>query len=215
MTRPFSSSIPCTSQPLTYATPVCSKKGWRRSKRVPYTRLGLTVIRKQTSCFRSPAGKGGQVNEKSRHGNRTFHSQTTTGKFRLNVAWYKMFTFPLMLDVIFDIEVNSDISSYAGRPALPDVGFCDLHNGKGGDVLSHPGPAPEHHTAILWLPVQGDRRELYKCCWLLSSLKSAGFRAAHSTTAYFFWNNKQVWTPVDIMGTLIVSKYGVVKCHKL
>lgn len=117
---------------------------------------------------------------------RTFHSQNTTGKFKLNVLCYKMFTFPLMLDVIFDIEVNSNISSYTGRPALPDVGLCDLHDGKGGDVLSHPGPAPEHHAAILWLPVQGDRRELDKRCGLLSSLKSAGFRAAHSTTAYLF-----------------------------
>lgn len=60
-----------------------------------------------------------------------------------------MLTFPLMFDVIFDIEVNSDISSYACGPALPNVGLCDLHDGKGGDVLSHPGPAPKHHAAIL------------------------------------------------------------------
>lgn len=80
---------------------------------------------------------------------RIFHSQNTTGKFRLNVVRYQMITFPLMLDVIFDIEVNGDISSYAGRPALPNVGLCDLHDGKGGDVLSHPGPAPKHYAAIL------------------------------------------------------------------
>lgn len=54
-----------------------------------------------------------------------------------------------MLDVIFDIKVNSDISSYAGRPALADVRLGDLHDRKSGDVLSHPGPPPEHDTTIL------------------------------------------------------------------
>lgn len=91
-----------------------------------------------------------------------------------------------MLDVIFDIEVNSDISSYAGRPALSDVGLGDLHDGKRRDVLSHPGPAPEHHATILWLPARGDGQELDKRSGLLSSLKSAGFRAERSVTAYLF-----------------------------
>lgn len=54
-----------------------------------------------------------------------------------------------MLDVIFDIEVNSDISSYACRPALSDVRLGDLHDGKRGNVLSHPGPPPKHDTTIL------------------------------------------------------------------
>lgn len=102
------------------------------------------------------------------------------------MLWYKMFTFPLVLDVIFDIEVNSDISSYAGGPALSDVGLGDLHDGKRGDVLSHPGPAPEHHAAVFWLPAHGDGQDLDKRCGLLSSLKSAGFRTAHSVTTCLF-----------------------------
>lgn len=42
----------------------------------------------------------------------------------------KMSTFPLVLDVIFDIEVNSDICSYTSRPALSNVGLGHFHNGK-------------------------------------------------------------------------------------
>lgn len=91
-----------------------------------------------------------------------------------------------MLDVIFDIEVNGDISSYAGRPALSDVRLGDLHDRKSGNVLSHPGPPPKHDTTILWLPARGDGQELDNRCGLLSSLKSAGFRAARSVTAYLF-----------------------------
>lgn len=53
-----------------------------------------------------------------------------------------------MLDMILHIEVNSDISSDTSRPALSDVGLGNLYYGKGGDRLSHPGPAPEHHSAI-------------------------------------------------------------------
>lgn len=37
------------------------------------------------------------------------------------------FTFPLMLDVILDIEVNSDISSDSSRPTFSNVGLGDLY----------------------------------------------------------------------------------------
>lgn len=57
-------------------------------------------------------------------------------------------TFPLMFDMILYIEVNSDISSHAGRPALSYVGLGNLYNGKRGDRLSHPGPAPKHHATV-------------------------------------------------------------------
>lgn len=78
-----------------------------------------------------------------------------------------------MLDVILYVEVDSDISSDTSRPAFPDVGFGNLDNGKGCDRLSHPGPAPEHHSTILWLPVQKDRHasKLEEHCGLLSRLK--------------------------------------------
>lgn len=54
-----------------------------------------------------------------------------------------------MLDMILYIEVNSDIGSHTGRPALSDVRLGNLDYGKGGDRLSHPGPASKHHSTVL------------------------------------------------------------------
>lgn len=71
-----------------------------------------------------------------------------------------------MFDMILYIEVNSDISAHAGRPALSNVGLGNLNYGKRRDRLSHPGPAPEHHATIFWLPVQRDKhnKKLDKRC---------------------------------------------------
>lgn len=125
MTRPFSSSIPCTSQPLTKATPVCSKKGWRRSKRVPYTRLGLTVIRKQTSCFRSPAGKKGQVNEKSRNGNQNIsfskHNRKNSG-----LMWCDIKCLPSHSCLMWSLTLRLTVTSARTRAGQlsPMLGFA-------------------------------------------------------------------------------------------
>ena len=60
-----------------------------------------------------------------------------------------------MLDVVSDVEVDGDVGADAGGPVLPDVGLGHLHDGEGGDVLSHPGPSPEHRAPVLRLPVRG------------------------------------------------------------
>lgn len=64
----------------------------------------------------------------------------------------KHFTFPLMLDMILYIQIYSDVPSHTGRPALSNVWLGNLHYREGGDGLSHPGPAPKHHSAVLRLP---------------------------------------------------------------
>ena len=60
-----------------------------------------------------------------------------------------------MLDVVSDVEVDGDVGAHTGGPVLPDVGLGHLHDGEGGDVLGHPGPAPEHCAPVLRLPVKG------------------------------------------------------------
>jgi len=89
--------------------------------------------------------------------------------------------------MILYIEVNGDVSSHAGRPALPNIGLGNLHDRKGGDGLSHPGPASEHHSAVLRLPAQREtQQDVNKRSGLLARMKSDGFRGAHGTTAYLF-----------------------------
>ena len=66
-------------------------------------------------------------------------------------------TFPLVLDVVAYVQVDGDVGADAGGPVLPDVGLGHLHDGEGGDGLSHPGPAPEHHAPVLRTPVSEGR----------------------------------------------------------
>lgn len=54
-----------------------------------------------------------------------------------------------MLDVILHIEINSDVSSHTGRPALSNFGFSNLYYGESSDYLSHPGPASKNGPTVL------------------------------------------------------------------
>lgn len=54
-----------------------------------------------------------------------------------------------MLDVILHIEINSDVSSHTGRPALSNFGLSNLYYGESSDYLSHPGPASKNGPTVL------------------------------------------------------------------
>lgn len=77
-----------------------------------------------------------------------------------NIYRYSVYidTFPLMLDVILYVEVDSDISSDTSRPALSDVGLGNFYYGKSRDHLGHPCPASKHQTTIFRLPMRRDKK---------------------------------------------------------
>lgn len=123
-----------------------------------------------------------------------------------------------MLDVILHVEVDGDVGSYPGRPALSDVGLGHLHYGEGGDGLSHPGPAAEHHPAVLGLPVGGTgetasqtvRQSAPGCCQDRNNRWDLGQREAPLLACLLLlWKKtSKSLPPLDIMGTLNMLSNG-------
>lgn len=61
-------------------------------------------------------------------------------------------TFPLISDVVSDVQMDADICANPGWPVLAYAGFGNLHHGERHDGLGHSRPATEYHPAILRLP---------------------------------------------------------------
>lgn len=60
--------------------------------------------------------------------------------------------FPLMLDIVADVEDDRYIGSHTRRLFLTNVWFSHLDNGEGCYGLSHSGPSAKHDVAIFALP---------------------------------------------------------------
>ncbi len=73
------------------------------------------------------------------------------------------FTFPLVFDVIPDVEVNGDVSTDTGRPVLSNVWLRHLHDRKRRNGLCHSSPSSKHHSSILRLPAghMADHRQFF------------------------------------------------------
>lgn len=61
-------------------------------------------------------------------------------------------TFPLILDVVSDIQIDGDICTNSGWPVFTDVGFGNLDYSESHNGLGHPCPTTEHYATILRLP---------------------------------------------------------------
>lgn len=61
-------------------------------------------------------------------------------------------TFPLISDVVSDVQMDADICANPGWPVLAYAGFGNLHHSERHDGLGHSRPATEYHPAILRLP---------------------------------------------------------------
>ena len=61
-------------------------------------------------------------------------------------------TFPLISDVVSDVQMDGDVCANPGWPVLAYAGFGNLHHGERHDGLGHSRPATEYHPAILRLP---------------------------------------------------------------
>lgn len=61
-------------------------------------------------------------------------------------------TFPFILDVISDIQIDGDICTNSGRPVFTNVGFGNLNDSKSHNRLSHACPTTKYDTTILRLP---------------------------------------------------------------